>query len=67
MRAETFMGWMFVGFWLLITGVLLQLLEVISELATFLTAMGFVYVGIGFVLAFAHDRHMAKRTRAGRE
>jgi hypothetical protein len=31
------------------------------------TVMGLVYFGIGVVLTIMHDRHMIKRTRAGRE
>jgi hypothetical protein len=38
-----------------------------SKLAGFLTGMGAIYFGIGAVLIVMHDRHMAKRTRAGRE
>jgi len=38
-----------------------------SKLAGVLTAMGAAYFGIGAVLILMHDRHMAKRTRAGRE
>jgi hypothetical protein len=38
-----------------------------GKLAGFLAAMGVVYFGIGAVLIVVHDRHMAKRTRAGRE
>jgi hypothetical protein len=37
-----------------------------GKLAGFLAVMGFVYFGIGAVLTVMHDRHMAKRTRAGR-
>ena len=36
-----------------------------STLAGFVEVMGFVYFGIGAVLTVIHDRHMAKRTRAG--
>jgi hypothetical protein len=39
----------------------------VGKLARFLAAMGAVYFGIGAVLIVMHDRHMAKRTRAGRE
>ena len=36
-----------------------------GKLAGFLAVMGFIYFGIGAVLTVMHDRHMAKRTRAG--
>ena len=61
------MASMFVGFWLLITGALLHMLGVTAELAKFLAGMGVVYLEVGVVLAFVHDRHMVKRTRAGQE
>jgi hypothetical protein len=35
--------------------------------AIFLAAVGFVYFMVGAVLSLVHDKHMAKRTRAGRE
>ena len=37
------MAWMFVGFWLLMLGTLLNMLGVIEELATFLAVAGLVY------------------------
>ena len=67
MRTETYMAWMFVGFWLLMLGTLLNMLGVIEELAAFLAVAGLVYLGIGVALALVHDRHMTERTRAGRE
>jgi hypothetical protein len=38
-----------------------------GKLAQFVAVMGLVYFGIGVVLTIMHDRHMIKRTRAGRE
>ena len=57
---------MFVGFCLLIVGTWLYLFE-ITQGGKFLAVMGLVYFGIGAVLIVMHDRHMAKRTRAGQE
>jgi hypothetical protein len=70
MRIETIKAWMFVGFGLLlIIGMLLYVFEVTAggKLAQFVAVMGLVYFGIGVVLTIMHDRHMIKRTRAGRE
>ena len=38
-----------------------------DKLAQFVAVMGLVYFGIGVVLTIMHDRHMIKRTQAGRE
>ena len=38
-----------------------------GKLAQFVAVTGLVYFGIGVVLTIMHDRHMIKRTRAGRE
>ena len=45
----------------------MQPLEHVADPFERLKAMGLVYLNIGLVLTFIHDRHMAKRTRAGRE
>jgi hypothetical protein len=42
MRIETFTAWMFIGFWLLITGTLLHMSGVVAELATFLAVTALV-------------------------
>jgi hypothetical protein len=66
MRIETAKGWMMVGFCLLTVGMLLHMTAVIGgELTVFLATMGLVYLTIGLVLTLVHDKHMAKRTRAG--
>jgi hypothetical protein len=44
----------------------LYVFNVPGKWAGFLETMGAVYFGIGAVLILMHDRHMAKRTRAGR-
>ena len=70
MRIETIKGWMLVGFGLLFIGMLLYVClksPQTDKLAQFVTVMGLVYFGIGVVLTIMHDRHMIKRTRAGRE
>jgi hypothetical protein len=69
MRMETASTWIFASLCLLITGTALYVFEDFEDgkLAGFLTGMGAVYFGIGAVLIVMHDRHMAKRTRAGRE
>ena len=67
MRIETFTTWMFVGFLLMLMGTLLHILGVTEELVKFLGVMGAIYLGIGILLAYLHDKHMIRRTRAGRE
>jgi Flp pilus assembly protein protease CpaA len=69
MRIETVRAWMLVGFSLLLAGLCLYALRVTGggKFGIFVAAMGLVYLNIGLVLTFIHDRHMAKRTRAGRE
>ena len=69
MRMETASAWILASLCLLTIGMALYVLKgpEDSKLAGFLTAMGAVYFGIGAVLIVMHDRHMAKRTRAGRE
>jgi hypothetical protein len=47
-------------------GMLLYVFEVTAG-RQFVAVMGLVYFGIGVVLTIMHDRHMIKRTRAGRE
>jgi len=39
----------------------------VEPIAQFVAVMGLVYFGIGVVLTIMHDRHMIKRTGAGRE
>jgi hypothetical protein len=67
MRIETVRAWMFVGFCLLTIGTLLYIFDVTDDPAIFLAAVGFVYFIVGVVSTLMHDRHMLKRTRAGRE
>ena len=69
MTIETVRAWMFVGFCLMTAGTLLYMFEVTEggKLAIFLATIGFVYFIIGLLLALVHDKHMAERTRAGRE
>ena len=67
MRIETVSAWMLVGFSLLTVGTLLYALEVTTRLAMFLMTMGLGYFIIGAVLGVVHNKHMIKRTRAGRE
>jgi hypothetical protein len=55
MSVDTILTWIFLGFALLVIGTLLY------------AVMGIVYIGIGGMLAIIHDRHLDKRTRAGRE
>jgi hypothetical protein len=60
-----------IGYWLTLwraIGVAVYVFNIpeAGQLAGFLAVMGFVYLGIGAVLTVIHDRHMAKRTRAGR-
>jgi uncharacterized membrane protein len=59
---------MCVGFSLILAGLCLYALKESpggGKFAFFLAAIGIVYLNIGLVLTFLHDRHMAKRTRAG--
>jgi len=69
MRVEIIGAWIFVGFGLLMLGALLYVLGVTEDgnLARFLATVGGVYFCIGGVLTIIHDRHMARRTQAGRE
>lgn len=67
MRVETVRAWMFVGFCLLTAGTLLYMSQVAGKLAIFLATIGLVYFIIGLLLSLVHDKHMAGRTRAGRE
>jgi len=65
MRIETASTWILASLCLLIIGMALYVFDVPGKLAGFLALMGFVYFSIGAVLILMHDRHMAKRTRAG--
>jgi hypothetical protein len=67
MRIETVRAWMLVGFSLLLAGLCLYAFRatVGGKFAVFVAAMGIVYLFIGSALTFIHDRHMARRTRAG--
>jgi len=69
MRLATITAWLFVGFGLLMIGALLYLFQITEDgkLARFLGLLGVVYFGIGVVVTLVHDRHMLKRTQAGRE
>ena len=69
MRIKTIAAWIFVGFGLLTVGALLYLFQITEggKFARFLAVIGGVYFCIGGILTLTHDRHMAKRTRAGRE
>jgi len=69
MRMKTIAAWIFVGFSLLILARFLSMFDLTEDgkLVTFLIVVGLVYSGIGFVSGFVHDRHMDKRTQAGRE
>ena len=69
MRIETIRTWMFAGFCLLTLGTLLSMFEVTAggRLGIFLALVGLVYFGVAIVVTLIHDRHMAKRTRAGQE
>ena len=66
MRIETASTWILASLCLLIIGMALYIFNVPGKWAGFLETMGAVYFGIGAVLSRMHDRHMAKRTRAGR-
>jgi hypothetical protein len=65
MRIEIIFAWIFLGFGLLAIGTLFYMFQITE--GRFLAVMGIVYFGIGMMLILAHDRHMDKRTRAGRE
>jgi len=69
MRRETASTWILASLFLLTIGMALYVFNFPGhgKLAGFLAAMGFLYFCIGAVLTIIHDRHMAKRTRAGRE
>jgi hypothetical protein len=69
MRIETVRTWLLVGLLLQTAGMFLYMLEATADgrPAIFLAAVGFVYFMVGAVLSLVHDKHMAKRTRAGRE
>ena len=68
MRIEIALAWIYASLCLLTIGTALYVFKPEDiKLAGFLAAIGFVYFGIGAVLIVMHDRHMAKRTRAGRE
>ena len=69
MRIETITAWIFIGFGLLMIGALLYLFQITEggKFARFLAVMGGVYFCIGGILTLMHDRHMARRTQAGRE
>ena len=69
MRIETIRAWLFVGLLLQMAGIFLYMLEATADgrLAILLAALGFVYFMVGAVLSLIHDKHMAERTRAGRE
>jgi len=69
MRMKTIAAWLFVGVGLLILTRFLSMFDLTEDgkLVTFLTVVGIVYFGIGFVSGFVHDWHMDKRTQAGRE
>ena len=65
MSVETIAAWIFVGFGLLMIGTLLYMFQITE--GRFLAVLGIVYFGIGMTLILTHDRHMGKRTQAGRE
>jgi hypothetical protein len=69
MRIETIKAWVLVGFGLLMIGMLLYIFQIpeVTQLARFLGVLGVIYFSIGVALSVTHDRHMLKRTRAGRE
>ena len=68
MRSETASAWILASLCLLVIGIAVYVFNIpeAGKLAGFLAVMGFIYFGIGAVLTVIHDRHMAKRTRAGR-
>jgi hypothetical protein len=62
MRRETIAVWIFVGFGLLMLGVLLYVLGLAEA------AFARLVAGVGIVLSVMHDRHdMARRTQAGND
>lgn len=71
MRPGTITAWLVIGWGLTGIGVIGIFLAAAGltdgKLPVFLAAVGFVYFIIGGVSAIAHDRHMAKRTRAREE
>jgi hypothetical protein len=69
MRIATIAAWVFVGFGLMLIGALLYVLQIseYGKLARFVAVMGGIYFCIGIILTLMHDRHMARRTQAGRE
>ena len=68
MRIETALNWILVSICLMIIAPAVYAFNVDGngKLAALLVAMGLVCFGIGAVLTVMHDRHMARRTRAGR-
>jgi len=69
-RIETVRVWLLVGFSLLVAGLCLYAFKESpagGKFAIFVAAMGIVYLNVGLLLTFIHDKHMTKRTRAGRE
>ena len=69
MRIETASAWILASLCVLTIGTALLIFKVPQAIkfAGLLIAMGLVYFGIGAVLIVMHDRHMARRTRAGRD
>jgi hypothetical protein len=69
MRNETASAWILASLCLLTIGTALYVFTSPEDgkLTGFLITLGLIYFGIGAVLTVMHDRHMAKRTRAGRE
>ena len=69
MRIETPLAWILASLFLVTIALALFVFDGPEggKLAGFLAVMGVIYFGIGAVLIVIHDRHMAKRTRAGWE
>lgn len=67
MRIETVRAWIFLGFGLLMLGTSLYMLQITGKFGILLAAIGLVYFLIGTVLSAIHNRHMIRRTQAGRE
>lgn len=69
MRRETPSAWILASLCLLAIALAVYVFKIpeAGKLAGFLAVIGFVYFSIGAVLTVIHDRHMGKRTRAGRE
>ena len=67
MRGETASAWIPASLCLLVMGIAVYVFKTpeAGKLTGFLAVMGFVYFGIGAVFTVMHERHMAKRTRAG--